>query len=229
MIELKNLSKHYKLGGDLIVKAVDDVNLSVADGEFVMIVGRSGSGKTTLLSLVGGLTKPTAGSVQVEGIDIWTLNDAEQSRFRAEKIGFVFQIPSLLPTMNVLDNLRLPTMFSRKHENVGEKAVSLLQMVGLAEKVGAFPAQLSVGQQKRVALARSLMNDPLILLADEPTSDLDKATELEIMTLIQKIREDGSRTIMMVTHNLELSKYATRVYMMANGVLTRQDGEVVIH
>jgi len=229
LIELRNLSKHYKLGGEQIVKAVDGVNLTVADGEFVMIVGRSGSGKTTLLSLVGGLTKPTTGSVWVEGTDIWTLNDSEQSRFRAEKIGFVFQIPSLLPTMNVLDNLRLPTMFSRKHENVGEKAVSLLQMVGLSEKVDAYPAQLSVGQQKRVALARSLMNDPLILLADEPTSDLDKATELEIMTLIQKIREDASRTILMVTHNLDLATYATQVYMMVNGVLTRQDGKVIIH
>src|SRR2546427_10690979 len=114
MIELKSVSKHYRLSGDVLVKAVDDLNLTIQDGEFAMIVGRSGSGKTTLLSLTGGLTRPTSGSVKIEGVDLWTLNDREQSRLRAEKIGFVFQIPSLLPTMTVLDNLRLPTMFSRK-------------------------------------------------------------------------------------------------------------------
>ncbi len=113
MIEMRGLSKHYRLSGDVLVKAVDNLNLTVKDGEFAMIVGRSGSGKTTLLSLIGGLTKPTAGSVQVDGVDLWSLNDSEQSRFRAEKIGFVFQIPSLLPTLTSLDNVKLPTMFSR--------------------------------------------------------------------------------------------------------------------
>jgi putative ABC transport system ATP-binding protein/lipoprotein-releasing system ATP-binding protein len=228
MIELQALSKHYRLSGDLLVKAVENVNLTVNDGEFVMIVGRSGSGKTTLLSLIGGLTKPTSGSVHMDGIDLWSLNDSQQSRIRAEKIGFVFQIPSLLPTMTAIDNLKLPTMFSRKKENVGERALRLLEMVGLPDKADAYPAQLSVGQQKRVALARALMNGPGILLADEPTSDLDKATELEIMKLLQKIHSEGPRTIVMVTHSLELSNYATRVYMMANGELTRQDGEVTI-
>ncbi|HLQ07029.1 MAG TPA: ABC transporter ATP-binding protein [Nitrososphaerales archaeon] len=219
MIELKGLSKHYQLSGDTLVKAVDNVNLTIRPGEFMMIVGRSGSGKTTLLSLIGGLTKPTSGTVNIDGVDIWGLNDATQSRFRAETIGFVFQIPSLLPTLSVLDNVKLPTMFSKEHDNVGERALSLLDMVGLPEKAHAYPSQLSVGQQKRVALARSLINEPDVVLADEPTSDLDKATELEIMTLIKKVHDDGPRTMVMVTHNLDLVNYATEVRTMGNGVL----------
>jgi putative ABC transport system ATP-binding protein/lipoprotein-releasing system ATP-binding protein len=219
MIELKGLSKHYRLSGDTLVKAVDNVNLTIKPGEFMMIAGRSGSGKTTLLSLIGGLTKPTSGTVNIDGVDIWSLNDATQSRFRAEMIGFVFQIPSLLPTLTVLDNVKLPTMFSKEHDNVGEKALSLLDMVGLPEKAHAYPSQLSVGQQKRVALARSLINEPEVVLADEPTSDLDKATEQEIMTLIKKVHDDGPRTMVMVTHNLDLVSYATEVRTMANGSL----------
>jgi ABC-type lipoprotein export system ATPase subunit len=206
----------------VLVKAVEGVNLTIRDGQFMMIVGRSGSGKTTLLSLIGGLTKPTSGTVKIGGLDLWSMDDLAQSRFRAEKIGFVFQIPSLLPTLTVLDNVKLPSMFSKKNENVGEKAVSLLQMVGLSEKAHAYPSQLSVGQQKRVALARALMNEPEIVLADEPTSDLDKATELEIMTLMEKVRADGPRTLVMVAHNLELERYADEVRTMSNGVLDQE-------
>ena len=220
MIELNDLSKHYRLSGDVLVKAVDRLNLTIKDGKFAMIVGRSGSGKTTLLSLIGGLTKPTLGTVRVDGVDLWSLNDSQQSKFRAEKIGFVFQIPSLLPTLTVLDNVKLPTMFAKEHDGVGEKALSLLDMVGLSEKTHAYPSQLSVGQQKRVALARALINGPEIVLADEPTSDLDKATELEIMTLIQKVHSEGPRTMVMVTHNLELVNYADEVWTMSNGVLS---------
>src|SRR5437899_8463000 len=131
-----------------------------------MIIGRSSSGKTTLLSLIGGLTKPTAGSVHVDGINLWSMNDSDQSKFRAEKIGFVFQIPSLLPTLTVLDNVKLPTMFSRGVDKVGEKALALLELVGLSEKAHAYPSQLYVGQQKCVALARHLMNGPELVLYD---------------------------------------------------------------
>jgi ABC-type lipoprotein export system ATPase subunit len=219
VIELRGVTKHYRLSGDVLVKAVEGVNLTIKDGEFVMIVGRSGSGKTTLLSLIGGLTKPTSGSVSVGGVDLWSLDDSAQSRFRAEKMGFVFQIPSLLPTLTVLDNVKLPSMFSKKHEEVGERAVSLLEMVGLSEKAHAYPSQLSVGQQKRVALARALMNEPEIVLADEPTSDLDKSTELEIMKLMERIRTEGPRTLVMVTHNPELESYADQVRTMSDGVL----------
>jgi ABC-type lipoprotein export system ATPase subunit len=139
-------------------------------------------------------------------------------------MGFVFQIPSLLPTLTVLDNVKLPSMFSRKHEDVGERAVSLLQMVGLSEKAHAYPSQLSVGQQKRVAFARALMNEPEIVLADEPTSDLDKSTESEIMKLMERVHTDGPRTLIMVTHNLELVSYADQVRTMSDGLL----GDAVI-
>src|SRR5438132_4496338 len=225
MIELGGLSKQYRLSGDVLVKAVDKVDLTVKDGEFAMIIGRSGSGKTTLLSLIGGLTKPTAGSVHVDGVDLWSMNDSEQSKFRAEKIGFVFQIPSLLPTLTVLDNVKLPTMFSRGVDKVGEKALALLEMVGLSEKAHAYPSQLSVGQQKRVALARALMNEPEIVLADEPTSDLDKSTELEIMKLMERVRAEGSSMRIMVTHILAVERYATRVRTMGNGVLSKSAGQ----
>jgi len=134
-------------------------------------------------------------------------------------MGFVFQIPSLLPTLTVLDNVKLPSMFSKKNEDVGERAVSLLEMVGLSEKAHAYPSQLSVGQQKRVALARALMNEPEIVLADEPTSDLDRSTELEIMKLMDRVHTEGPRTLVMVTHNLELESYADQVRTMSDGVL----------
>lgn len=215
------MSKYYKLGAGTIVKAVDKVSLEIADGEFVMIVGRSGSGKTTLLSLVGGLTKPTSGTIMIDGKDLWSLDDKEQSRVRAEKIGFIFQIPSLITTMNVMDNVRLPTMFPHHRENVGGEVVQLLELVGLSDKVGAHPSQLSVGQQKRVALARALINHPEILLADEPTSDLDKVTEGEMMSLLRRIHHGSVRTIVMVTHNLDLAKFGTKVYRMTNGLIER--------
>jgi ABC-type lipoprotein export system ATPase subunit len=168
---------------------------------------------------MGGLTKPTAGTVLVDGVDLWSLDDKEQSRVRAEKIGFIFQIPSLITTMNVMDNVRLPTMFPERRENVGKEVMKLLELVGLSEKVGAHPSQLSVGQQKRVALARALINHPEILLADEPTSDLDRATEGEIMSLIQELHQGNVKTIVMVTHNLDLAKFGTKIYKMANGLI----------
>lgn len=220
------MSKYYKLGAGTTVKAVEKVTLQVDDGEFVMIIGRSGSGKTTLLSLIGGLTKPTSGTVLIDGVDLWRLDDKEQSRVRAEKIGFIFQIPSLITTMNVMDNIRLPTMFPHGRENVGREVMELLELVGLSDKVGAHPSQLSVGQQKRVALARALINHPGILLADEPTSDLDRATEGEIMSLIQRIHHESIRTVIMVTHNLDLARFGTRVYKMTNGLLERVEGKI---
>ncbi len=215
------MSKYYKLRGGVTVKAVERMNLQVDDGEFVVIIGRSGSGKTTLLSLIGGLTRPTSGTVLINGQDLWSLDDKEQSRIRADKIGFIFQIPSLIATMNVMDNIRLPTMFPHGRENVGEEVMKLLELVGLSDKIGAHPSQLSVGQQKRVALARGLINHPEILLADEPTSDLDRATEGEIMSLMQRIHHESVRTIIMVTHNLDLAKFGSRVYKMTNGLIER--------
>ncbi len=218
MIKLQELNKHYELKGTL-VKAVDNVNLEVDIGDYIMIVGRSGSGKTTLLSLIAGLTKPTSGTVYIDGTNIWGMNDNEQSKIRSMRMGFVFQFSSLIPTLTAVENIMLSHLFGKLKDNAYDRAMDLLRQVGLEERADAYPSQLSVGQQKRIALARAIVNNPSIILADEPTSDLDVATEKEIMQFFNNLHEKGS-TIMIVTHNIELIKYSSKVFTMSKGVLT---------
>ncbi|MHC1708868.1 MAG: ABC transporter ATP-binding protein [Methanomassiliicoccales archaeon] len=214
---ITDVSKTYA-GHDGAVNALVSANVTIEDGEFVLIIGRSGSGKSTLLSILGGLTKPSKGKVELNGQDLWSMNDAELSKVRSREIGFVFQFPGLLPTLNALENVMVPIMFSDKEGREGavERAKALLNTVGLAEKHGSYPNQLSGGELKRAAIARSLMNGPSIILADEPTGDLDVKTELEIMRMLQEINQQG-RTIVMVTHNPDLSSFATRVLRMEKG------------
>lgn len=221
MIELQNVSKTYETG-ELTIRAVDTTDLHMASSDMVVILGRSGSGKTTLLSLIGGLTKPTSGHVFINGTDIWTLNDKALSEFRNQNIGFIFQFSSLLPTLNAVDNLMLPTIFDRSRKT-GEKrtrANALLERVGLQDRMDLFPSQLSGGEQRRVAIARALMNAPQILLADEPTGDLDEETEGEIIQIFQEVNKEGTG-ILMVTHNSELTSAADRTFRMASGVLKK--------
>lgn len=199
---------------------MDNASLKVEPKEFISITGRSGSGKTTLLSLISGLTKPTSGKVLLNGVDIWSLSDENQSMLRNQTIGFIFQFPSLIPFLNVVDNVRLPVVFRKTKIEDYHRAVELLKTVGLSERMDSYPSQLSMGEQKRVAIARALINRPKIVLADEPTSDLDEATEKEIMQIIKKIHENGT-TIVMVTHNPGLAHYGSRHLKMANGVLTK--------
>lgn len=219
MITLAEVTKIYPLGKGSSVSAVNGVNLEIDQGEFVLIVGRSGSGKTTLLNLAAGLTQPSSGKVLIDGTDLWRLTDRQQSFLRSQRIGFVFQFPSLLPTLTVLENVILPTVFASKQEaaRVHDRATQLLQKVGLAEKLAAYPRQLSAGQQQRVVIARALMNQPLVLLADEPTSNLDEKTELEIMDLFHDLHVSMGLTIIMVTHMRQLVSYGTRAVEMANG------------
>jgi ABC-type lipoprotein export system ATPase subunit len=193
--------------------------LEIDQGEFVLIVGRSGSGKTTLLNLAAGLTQPTSGKVLIDGINLWDLTDQQQSFLRSQRIGFVFQFPSLLPTLTVLENVILPTVFASKQEaaQARARATELLQKVSLIDKLTAYPRQLSAGQQQRVVIARALMNQPLMLLADEPTSNLDEKTELEIMELFHDLHSSMGITIVMVTHMRQLVSYGTRAIEMANG------------
>ena len=228
IIALEGVTKRYVAKGELTVTAVDDVTLAVPVGEFVMVTGRSGSGKTTLLNLVSGLTTPTAGRILLDGVDIWTLSDKERSRFRNERIGFVFQFPSLVPSLTVHENVMLPTAFARRdhaEEAPEERAHMLLRTVGLEDKVDCHPRQLSAGQQQRVVLARSLMNRPHIILADEPSSNLDETTEQEIMGLFRKVHESTGVTILMVTHTSQLVSWGTRSIEMATGRVTG-DGPV---
>ena len=219
MIKLEDVAKVYELGKGNTVNAVRGVSLEVASGEFAVIVGRSGSGKTALLNLAAGLTRPTSGWVALDGVDLWNLNDQQQSHLRNRKIGFVFQFPSLLPTLTVHENVILPTIFgSDGHApDVRERAAALLRRVGLAEKLTVYPRQLSAGQQQRVVVARSLINQPQVLLADEPTSNLDEKTEQEIVDLFRDLHTSLGLTIVLVTHTRQLVSAGMRTVEMANG------------
>lgn len=215
MIKISSLTRNYRAGKE-IFKAVDDVSLSISDGEFVSIVGHSGSGKTTLLSLMGGLTAPDAGSVVVDGIDLWSINDDRLAELRNSKMNFIYQFASLIPTLTALENVLLPTMFS-KQKKMKKDAARLLDEVGLADKAGSYPAELSGGQQRRVAIARAFINDPKIILADEPTGDLDEDTEAEILGLFKHMNQEYGITFVIVTHNSALAAATMRTFRMANG------------
>ena len=226
MISLHNATKVYTLSKENRVLAVDRASLEVERGEFVVITGRSGSGKTTLLNLVAGLTPPTSGRVLFEGVDLWALKDRQRALLRNQKTGFVFQFPSLLPSLTTLENVVLPTIFGLNGAQAGayDRASELLQTVGLGDKLKAYPRQLSAGQQQRVVVARALLNQPQLLLADEPTSDLDEQTEGEIMDLFAEIHAQTGVTILMVTHTTQLNRYGTRAIRMTQGRIVEQNG-----
>ncbi|MEW6409511.1 MAG: ABC transporter ATP-binding protein [Nitrospirota bacterium] len=218
-IEVVTLTKTYTLGENTI-KALDNVSLKINKGEFLSIVGHSGSGKTTLLSIVGGILTPTSGKVIFDGTDIYSLDRDELSEYRAKKVGFIFQFASLLPVLTVKENLLLPRVFnSEKKRNSEKKAVEYLGMVGLGDHLNTYPSQLSGGQQRRVGIARALMNDPEIILADEPTGDLDEETEAEIMNFLKRINIEKCITFILVTHSSELAKEAKRRLRMSHGTL----------
>lgn len=220
MIAFQNVSRTYNLNGESNITPVNGVNFTVKRGEFVLIIGRSGSGKTSILNLAAGLIKPTSGKILIKDTNIWSLTDSQLSSLRARTIGFVFQFPSLIPSLNILENTVLPTSFSLRQAKraARQRASFLLTKLGLGERMSVYPKQLSAGEQKRVVLARSLMNQPEILLADEPTSDLDERTEQDILAVMQELHSGGT-TILMVTHSTELIPYATRTLKMEEGNL----------
>ncbi len=217
MITLHEVTKTYDSGNHQ-VEAVKKTSLELRKSESLLVAGRSGSGKTTLLSLIGGLVRPTSGSVLFEGTDIWSLDDKSVSTLRNQRIGFIFQFPSLIPTLNIVDNLKLAASFHEVNYDVGERAKDLLTLVGMTEKAKTYPNQLSGGQQKRVAIARALMNKPDLILADEPTGDLDEETEKEIMRILEKINQDGA-IVVLVSHSPDTVTFATRRFSLSDGVL----------
>lgn len=219
MIKAKGLSKHYQ-DGDRLVKAVDQVDLAIASGDFLSIVGHSGSGKTTLLSLLGGLTRPTSGTAEVDGVDLWSISDDELARLRNRRISFIYQFASLIPTLTALENVMLPAVFATPPRDVRDKALELLSAVGLGEKIRAYPARLSGGEQRRVAIARSFINDPSIVLADEPTGDLDQETEADVFDFFTEFNRKQVAFVL-VTHSLELAAKAATRLQMDHGRLTR--------
>ena len=220
MIKIKNLCKKYRIGSQE-TDAVDNVTLEISKGEFIAIVGHSGSGKTTLLSLLGGLTRPDSGTVEIDDVDLWSISDKKLSALRNRKINFIYQFSSLIPTLTALENVMLPSMFGKWNGNVESKALDLLRMVGLAELSNNYPSQLSGGQQRRVAIARAFINNPELILADEPTGDLDEETEMEIFNLFNKFNKDQNVTFVMVTHSSELAAKASRLLRMDHGHLSK--------
>jgi ABC-type lipoprotein export system ATPase subunit len=201
------------------VAAVRGVDLEVERGEFVAVVGRSGSGKSSLMAMIGGLSRPSAGTVRVDDTDIWSLADDDLTDFRSRRIGFVFQFASLLPTLRIVDNVALPALLGRRTgaDAAYGRAADLLARLGLTEQLDAYPSELSSGQQRRAAIARALINAPSLLLADEPTSDLDEETEAEIMAEFRALNRDARMTFIMVTHNLRLAGEADRIFHIADG------------
>lgn len=220
MIELRDLWRVFEVGGQAI-EAVRGVSLEVAAGEFVSIVGHSGSGKSTLLSMIGGLARPTRGAVLVEGVDIWSRDDDFRSSVRNRKIGFVFQFASLMPTLTAVENVALPHLFNGfgvTREELDD-AERLLNRLGLAERADAYPNELSGGQQRRVAIARALVNRPMIILADEPTGDLDEETEAEVMDLLRRASREYGAAFLLVTHNRSIAQSADRMLHLKRGSL----------
>jgi ABC-type lipoprotein export system ATPase subunit len=218
MIELKSLSKSYKVSGT-IIKAVQPLDLMIQKGEFVSVVGHSGSGKSTLLSLIGGIARPDTGHVIIDNTDIREYNDVKLSKLRNEKFGFVYQFPSLIPTLTATENILLPTLFGIKKQK--PDAVELLRLVGLGDKVNRYPSELSGGEQQRVAIARAFIHCPEIILADEPTGDLDEETEAEIMSFFELVNRERGVTMVMVTHSSEIALKAGTRLRMKQGVLEK--------
>ena len=202
------------------VLAVGGIDLEVETGRYAAIIGRSGSGKSSLMAMVGGLSRPSDGTVTIDGTDIWGLSDDKLAAFRNGRIGFVFQFASLLPTLRLVDNVALPALLGKRGDgDVYGKAGMLLSRMGLGEHLDAYPSECSAGEQRRAAIARALINDPVLLLADEPTSDLDEQTEIEIMDELLAVNRELGTTLVLVTHNLSLAEQAEQIIHIAGGTI----------
>lgn len=224
-ILLSNVTKVYQLGGET-VNALAGLTVSISPGEFTAIMGPSGSGKSTLMNILGCLDRPTSGSYMLDGQEVATLNDDELATTRNKKIGFVFQSFNLLPRMSTLENVALPMVYAgvEKKERL-VRATEVLAMVGLQERMNHQPNELSGGQRQRVAIARSLVNDPTIIMADEPTGNLDTKSGDEVMAIFSELNAQG-RTIILVTHEPEIAEYAKRVVYVRDGLIERDEWKV---
>jgi len=221
LIELKNVARYYTMGESL-VKALDNVNISIEEGDFVAIMGPSGSGKSTGMNLTGSLDLATKGDIYLDGQNIEHLEESELAQIRGKKIGFIFQQFNLIPNLTARENVMLPMLFQNiDREEREERAEKLLRMVGLEDRMNHQPNQLSGGQQQRVAIARSLANDPEVILADEPTGNLDSKTEVKIMEFLTELNKKG-KTIIVVTHAPEIAEnYANTIYWLKDGKIER--------
>jgi putative ABC transport system ATP-binding protein len=223
MLQLKNVQKTYALG-EAVVHALRGVDLHVSPGEFMAIMGASGSGKSTLMNIIGCLDRPTAGDYRINGTSVAGMTKNELAALRNDTIGFVFQGFNLLAKTTALENVELPLLYRRKgkRKDVRELAFASLQAVGLAQRVNHEPSQLSGGQQQRIAIARALVNDPKLLLADEPTGNLDSYTSIEIMAIFQELNDRGI-TVVLVTHETDIAAYAKRLVEMRDGRIIKDE------
>jgi putative ABC transport system ATP-binding protein len=220
MIEVRNVSKSYHRDS-LLVPVLNNISITVPDGEFLAMMGPSGSGKTTLLNLIAGIDRPDEGSISVNGTEIATLSESALAQWRSNNVGFIFQFYNLLPVLTAFENVELPlllTKLSRRERR--EHVEASLAMVGLADRMKHYPKQLSGGQEQRVAIARALVTDPTVLVADEPTGDLDRVSAGEVMTLLDRLNKEFKKTIVMVTHDPRAAEKAHKVMHLDKGELT---------
>jgi len=231
-VRLVNLTKNYKRGSE-VIKALDGVTLDIDKGEFVAVVGRSGSGKTTMLDLLGLLLKPTAGSLFIDDVDTSKLSDRERAHMRARRVGFVFQEYNLLSGLNVLENVALPLRYVKDGKAGKQRAIELIERVGLTDRIKHRPTELSGGQMQRVAIARSMVNRPSLILLDEPTGAVDTETAAQLVELLKRLNTEDQVTIVLVTHDTDIAGAARRQIRLKDGqVLTDErmgarDGELV--
>jgi putative ABC transport system ATP-binding protein len=218
-VEVKNVKKVYRREAEEVV-VLDGLSLEIADGDFVALMGPSGSGKTTLLNLIGGIDQPTTGDVIVDGVNIGRLKGKELSRWRARNIGYIFQLYNLIPVLTAHQNVELPLLLAKMSgKDRTERASYALEVVGLKDRMKHYPRQLSGGQEQRVAIARALVSDPAVLLADEPTGDLDRKSAEEILTLLDRLNGEFKKTVVMVTHDPHASERAKRQLHLEKGDL----------
>ena len=223
IVEIRHIVKSYRRGGQ-IVPVLNDLSFDIPEGEFVALMGPSGSGKSTLLNLIAGIDKPDRGELRVAGLDITTLTEAELADWRATHIGFIFQFYNLMPVLTAFENIELPLLLTRLSRRERRERVELaLDMVGLTDRMAHYPSELSGGQQQRVAIARAIISDPLLIVADEPTGDLDRVSAADILDLLDRLNRELGKTIVMVTHDQRAAEHARLVRHLDKGELT--DGE----
>ena len=220
ILKVDNLTKIYETG-DNIVKAVDNISLTIEKGQFVAIVGASGSGKSTLLHLLGGVDRPTSGKVYINGTDIYNLNREKLAIFRRRQVGLIYQFYNLIPILTVKENITLPKDLDNNKDE--SKLLELLKVLKLEHRINHLPNELSGGEQQRVSIARALINNPSIILADEPTGNLDSKNSAEIVTLLKSYNKQYKQTIIMITHDIEIAKHADRVITISDGKITKDE------